>query len=145
MNYPINDIVQILQLSIAPTVLISGIGLLILSLNTRSSLIFDRIRSLIGEHSETKEAYIKDEINWLYRRVKVLRVSLYGLVISLIFNVFVIISIFIIKFFGIESGVIIPILFICAVFSIMIGLIAFLHDINLNLKALQIELKHNLK
>ncbi|MFA6925081.1 MAG: DUF2721 domain-containing protein [Bacteroidales bacterium] len=140
MSNSINDIVQILQISIAPTVLISGVGLLILSLNTRGSLILDRIRSMINEYSENKKAYIKDEIYLLYKRAKIIRVSIFNLVMSIIIDVLVIISIFFIKILSIENGIIIPILFVCSIVFLITGLVAFLHDINMNLKAMRIEM-----
>ncbi|MDD5571883.1 MAG: DUF2721 domain-containing protein [Bacteroidales bacterium] len=144
MSNSINDVIQILQIAIAPTVLISGVGLLILSLNTRGSLILDRIRSMINEYSVNKKTYIKAEIDLLYKRAKIIRLSIFNLVMSIIINVLVIISIFFIKLLSIENGMIIPILFVVSIVFLFIGLIAFMHDINMNLKAMRIEMQNRM-
>lgn len=145
MNNSINDIIQILQISIAPTVLISGVGLLILSLNTRSALIFDRLRLMLVEYSKTKEEFLRLEIELLYKRVKILRISLLFLVLSIIADVLVIISIFLIKLIGSENGMIIPIIFVATIILLIVGLSAFIHDININLNAMRIEKNYRMK
>jgi hypothetical protein len=144
MSSTINDIIPILQISIAPTVLISGASLLILSINNRVIHLLDRTRKLIEDYGNKQEKFVKDEIELLYKRAKILRFSLLNLVLCIIMDVFVIIATFIFKLFLLDNGIIIQIFFTGAILFLIIGLIAYLHDVNKNLKALKIEITHRI-
>jgi hypothetical protein len=141
MEFSINNIIQILQLSIVPTVLISGVGLLILTLNNRMAHLLDRIRKLIEDYRVSDDVMLKTQIDLLYRRGKILRKSVFCLVTSIFIDVLVILSVFSIKLFALNGGELIVVLFILSMISFVLGLCYFIYDVNLNLRALKVEMK----
>ena len=73
-------LITILQASIAPFVLISGIGLLLLSLTNRIARPTDLIRRLlpeIGPASEKDRQLLIDQVDLLRRRCDLLRTSIF--------------------------------------------------------------------
>ena len=75
---PLNELVPILQLAIGPVILISGIGLLLLTLTNRFGRLLDRARLLSrdragsGQDAEGASA----QIDILHRRAAILRLSI---------------------------------------------------------------------
>lgn len=92
MNF--QEIIALIQATIAPDVLISGCGLLCLVIQTRYGRVVDRIRLFNQEHFELKRTKssskygadyekriqeIKTEVSMLVKRGNFLRLSLFGL------------------------------------------------------------------
>ena len=82
-----NSLIPFLQACITPVALISGVGLLILTLTNRLARVVDKIRSLCKEFDEEtikrKEAkLIQTEI--LYKRAKIIRTSITLITCSII-------------------------------------------------------------
>ena len=74
----IQYLIQLLQSSISPIVLISGVGLLLLSQTNRLGRVIDRTRALIKEietNPDVKEK-ISVQVNILYKRARILRFSI---------------------------------------------------------------------
>ena len=76
-----NDIIPTLQVAIGPVILISAVGLLLLTLNNRLTHAIDRARNLAGEtHGETVAAARKQrlfaEIRVLWKRMRLIRRSM---------------------------------------------------------------------
>lgn len=71
----INDLIVVLQTSMARCVLISGVGLLVLSMTNRLGRPLDRIRALTVDlkHAEGEHRRVLlEEVDILYRRAKLL-------------------------------------------------------------------------
>ena len=71
-------LVQVLSASIAPCVLISAFGLLLLSLTNRLGRSVDRIRQLCREApgaEPAEEAELDRQVRLLYRRCKLMRAA----------------------------------------------------------------------
>ena len=140
----IHDIVPVLQIAIGPVILISGIGLLLLTMTNRLGRTIDRARQLCRELPAASEANRQQDltqISIIYRRAQVLRVSI-GLAG---FSVLLVATLIIILFVGAlldwQAGVFIVLVFIASMASLFGALVAFLYDINLALHALRLELK----
>jgi len=140
----IHDIVPVLQIAIGPVILISGIGLLLLTMTNRLGRTIDRARQLCRElpaASEENREQDLTQIAIIYRRARVLRVSI-GLAG---FSVLLVATLIIILFVGAlldwQAGVFIVLVFIASMASLFGALVAFLYDINLALHALRLELK----
>ncbi len=58
---PIDSFVRFLQSSISPIVLISGVGLLLLSLSNRLGRTTDRSRDIVKELREIRDKKVKKE------------------------------------------------------------------------------------
>ncbi len=79
-------IFELLQSSVSPVVMISGIGLLLLSMTNRFSRPVDSIRRLMQERlhaDEQRKDVIDAEIKIFYRRCLLLRMALFLVCASL--------------------------------------------------------------
>lgn len=139
----LTDLIGTLQLSISPVILISGIGLVLLSLTNRFGRTVDRTRQLSVEYratSGTDQERILAELKILSVRAKVIRSSNFLAVLSILF-----VSILIIGLFGsalchLNITHFLVIMFILSVISLIVSLLLFIYDLELSLKALWIEL-----
>ncbi len=81
---PITSVVQILTGSIAPVIVISGIGLLLLSISNRYGRALDRARALLkqieqGDAATATAIQLDEQLQRTYHRAKLLRSSMmYG-------------------------------------------------------------------
>jgi Protein of unknown function (DUF2721) len=140
----LHEIVPVLQVATGPVILISGIGLLLLTMTNRLGRTIDRARQLARELSESsgeKRAHTLTQINIIYRRAQVIRLSI-GLAG---FSVLLVSALIIILFVGAlldwQAGVFVILIFIVSMASLFGSLVAFLYDINLALHALRLELQ----
>jgi hypothetical protein len=144
----LNDIIGTLQLSLAPVIMISGIGLIILSLTNRFGRIVDRTRQLSVEYrssANTDQERILQELKILALRAKVIRGSNLLAVFSVLLISFIIIGLFGSALYHFNVSYILIILFISSIISLILSLFFFIYDLDLSLKALWIELPKGLK
>lgn len=143
----LTDLIATLQLSIGPVILISGVGLIILSLTNRFGRITDRTRQLSGEYRSASGAdlyRILSELKILTVRAKVVRASNVAAVLSVLFVSLIIITLFWSALYNVNIGSLIVGLFISSIVSLIVGLSLFLYDLELSLKALWIELPESI-
>ncbi|WP_310438897.1 DUF2721 domain-containing protein [Sulfuricurvum sp.] len=143
----LNDLIGTLQLAIGPVILISGIGLIILSLTNRFGRIVDRTRQLSVEYRHTSQIdqeRILEELRILTVRAKVIRSSNFLAVLSVLLVSFIIIGLFGSALYHFNMTYILIILFISSIISLILSLFLFIYDLDLSLKALWIELPKGL-
>jgi len=143
MAIPLRDLIPVLQMAVGPVILISGIGLLLLSLTNRFGRAIDRSRALGRELREVgpgQHASISRQVEVLYRRAHVIRLSIIMAAMSLLLAAVLIIVLFVAALARIEVGLLIVLLFICCMVSLILSLVAFIRDIQLSLQALTLEL-----
>jgi len=140
----LHEIVPVLQVATGPVILISGIGLLLLTMTNRLGRTIDRARILCREPldaSGKRNPQSLTQISIIYQRARVLRVSI-GLAG---FSVLLVSALIIILFVGAlldwQAGVFVVLVFIASMISLFGSLVAFLYDINLALRALRLELQ----
>jgi uncharacterized membrane protein YqjE len=141
---PIHDLIPVLQVAIGPVILISGVGLLLLTLTNRFGRAVDRSRALgreVREVDQTQRQRLAGQVEILYRRARVIRFSIIMAAMCLLLAAFLIIILFVAVLTRIEAGLCIVLLFICCLLSLIASLIAFIRDIQLSLHALKLELK----
>lgn len=141
----LHDLIPVLQVSIGPVILISGVGLLLLSLTNRFGRAVDRSRQLIRELREADgegRARLGGQVEILYRRARLIQVSIILQTISVLFAALLIITLFFTALVKWNSAVFISVLFMCCLASLLVSLITFMMDIRLSLKALKLELGH---
>lgn len=137
-QYSLNTVISILQTAISPVVLISGVGLLILSQANRMMHVAGRIRQLQAEYEKNPDNNTRQQIQWLYERAKLIRLSLMAMIGCILCDVLVILLIFVSKLFGWESGIPILLIFSFGLVLLVVSLILFVCDVNKNLHALKI-------
>lgn len=144
----LHDIIGILQLSLAPVIMISGIGFIILSLTNRFGRIVDRTRQLSVEYrcsAVIDQARILEELKILSLRAKVIKGSNLLAVFSVLLVSFIIIGLFGSAVYHFDVSYLLIILFIASIISLILSLFLLIYDLDLSLKALWIELPKELK
>ena len=137
------ELVPELQTAIGPVILISGVGLLLLSPTNRFGRAVDRARQLLREMraaSEGDRSRLSAQVENLYQRTRLIQRAIIFAAISLLFAAVLIITLFSAALLKWELTVVLCLLFICCLLSLIISLIAFIMDIHLSLKALKMEL-----
>jgi hypothetical protein len=140
----LTDLIPTLQLSIGPVILISGIGLILLSMTNRYGRLLDRARRLTGDlhnSSESDQIRLIAQLRILSSRAVLVRASITFAAISILLAAVLIISLFLGALLQLEIAAIIVGIFILGMLSLIISLLLFLSDINLSLKALWLEIQ----
>jgi hypothetical protein len=142
-SIPVHELIPVLQVAIGPVILISGVGLLLLTLTNRFGRAVDRSRTLgreVREVGEAERRRLTSQVEILYRRARVIRLSIIMAAMSVLLAAFLIIVLFVAALTRLEGGFIIVLLFICCLLSLIVSLVAFIRDIQLSLHALKLEL-----
>ena len=142
---PLNEIVPVLQVAIGPVILISGVGLLLLTMTNRLGRAIDRARQLKGELPERTEQdrqQVLAQVAIIYRRARVIRLSITLAALSALLASALIIVLFVTALLHSEQAMLVSIIFIACMASLFASLVAFIRDINLSLHALKLELEN---
>lgn len=140
----LSALIPVLQVAVAPVILISGVGLLLLSLTNRFGRAVDRARHLRRElraGSATDRRHLTDQVGNLYRRARLIQASIVLATASVLFAALLIVTLFVEALLKWESAFGITLLFVLCLISLISALIAFILDIRLSLAALKIELE----
>ena len=141
---PLHEIVPVLQVAIGPVILISGVGLLLLTMTNRLGRAIDRARLLKAELShrtDEERAQALAQVAILYRRARVVRLSIILATLSALLASALIITLVVTALLHWERGFLIGMIFIACMTALFASLVAFICDINLSLHALKLELK----
>lgn len=142
---PLNELIPVLQVAIGPVILISGVGLLLLTLTNRYGRAIDRARQLMGELRELEGAdrkRLEGQVEILYRRARLIRLSITLGGLSVLLASLLIIVLFLTALWKLEVGLLISLLFIASMASLSGSLVAFIRDMYLSLGALKLELEY---
>jgi hypothetical protein len=137
------QIVQILQVSVSPVVLISGIGLLLLSMTNRLGRVVDRVRGLSRDLRAANPAdgrKIRRQLRMLARRARLLRTAIMAASISILFVALLILALFAEFLLPISVGGLILLLFTLCIASLIVSMVVFLDDLAVSLNALWTEI-----
>jgi hypothetical protein len=139
------QLIQALQGSIAPCVLISGDGLLLLSMSNRLSRPIERIRHLcdmIKAHPLKDHQAAHEQIRILYKRCEHLRSAITCIIYSIVLISFIVLLLFLDAFYSWPLTFLINIFFIFSLVFLSASMIYFLLDIRGALDSLKIEVHH---
>jgi len=137
------QMLPMLQTAIGPTILISGVGLLLLAMTNRLGRIIDGTRVLADKleaAAPTEKERLVVQIGILWKRAHLMRLSITLAASSALLAAMLIIAIFSAALFHLESGWVIGVLFVLCMASLVLSLIAFIQDVNRSLSALRLEL-----
>lgn len=142
MNQP-DEIAHIIQLSIAPVFLLTGVGTLLNVLSGRLARIIDRARAL-EQRLETKEAphpvAIVNELRVLERRGKLIYHAVKLSTISALSVCFVIAALFASSMLRFSVHVIVSGLFIAAMVTSIVSLFLFVREVYFAIETFEIAL-----
>jgi len=139
----IEDLIKILQASIAPVVLISGVGLLLLTMTNRLGRTIDRIRALCDQFEEKPGkdgAVIKQQIDILYKRCQYLRSSIVLVISCIICVSTIVIVLFAMYIFQINLIGLVQLLFGAGLLALILSLVTFLMEVWAALASVKLEI-----
>jgi uncharacterized oligopeptide transporter (OPT) family protein len=143
-SLPVDTLLPVIQASVTPVILISGLGLLLLTMTNRMGRIIDRTRvyaSMLreAETAERRQLEIQLELTW--RRAKIVRLSLTFAISSMLASSALVIAIFLGATLRVDLSGFMLVLFMTAIVLLVAALSAFLRDIFLSLAALHLEVQ----
>jgi hypothetical protein len=144
----VGDLIPILQVAVGPVILISGVGLLVLSMTNRLGRAIDRTRTLADLYAHSLDAdqpRLREQLVVLWRRAKILRLAITLATASALCAALLVIDIFITALWMVSGDWVIVVLFSTSLVSLVIALILFIHDINQSLAALRVEMDFSLE
>ena len=139
----LENFILVLQLSIAPVIVISGVGLILLSMTNRIARVIDRSRELSkilrNDEADSGRHQVRQQLMILERRSQLLRRAIEFACISLLLAASLVIVLFFVVLMDIEAVMIITLIFISCMLSLIAALIFFLVDVHTSLSALKLE------
>jgi hypothetical protein len=138
----LQQLIPVIQTAVGPVILISGVGLLLLSMTNRFGRIVDRSRLLARELpvAGANRDQLSAQLTILYRRAKVLRLSIILATSSVLLAGILIISLFLAALLRLEAALSVSLCFILCMAALIASLIVFLLDLQMSLTALRMEL-----
>ncbi len=138
----LNELLPIIQLSITPVILISGLGALVISMTTRMGRIVDRSRSLAGLVREAKGSerkHIENQLEILFRRARLMRLAMTMVTSSIFTSGLLIMLLFVSGLAKVPMSNVILGIFMLSVVFMLGGMAAFIRDVFVSLQALNLE------
>lgn len=143
-GFSVAELIPVLQTAIGPVILISGVGLLLLTMTNRLGRAIDRARLLDAQvadlpiqQREPKTA----QLLILWRRARIIQIAITLSSTSALCAALLIVVLFLTALLELENPWLISVLFILCIISLIGSLLLFIHDINQSLEALKLELE----
>jgi len=144
---PITSLEQIipqLRDAVGPVILISGVGLLLLTMTNRLGRAIDRARQMTNEmttQTGRERAQTQAQVDIIYRRAKIIRLAILFSVTSALLAAVLVMTVFVSAWLQWHQGWPLGVIFVGCLLSLCASLVAFMGDINLSLHALKLELE----
>jgi len=134
---------QVLSAAVTPLVLISGVGLILLSLVNRYNHAIDRTRQLHNTPHENQEMYLRRQrqVSHMYKRCMILKRSIGFLILSVACSGIIILVSVVQLLGGWNLDGVKTILLFVGITSLVISILYFFFDIRQSMVALDIELE----
>jgi len=139
----LGELMSILQAAVSPVILISGVGLLILSMTNRFGRVVDRSRQLgdaLRNASQQERNRLISQLEILIKRGQVLRWAISFATLSVLAAAILVIALFFTSFLHVQLIPFSAVLFTACLVLLIVSLLFFLQDINVSLAALKLEL-----
>ena len=139
------DIARLVQSSIAPVFLFSGVAATLGVLTNRLSRIVDRARALEQqlEGHPGQAPHLHEELATLARRAHYINVAISLCAIAALLVALVVVALFANAFLGSELGVVIALLFVASMVSLSAAFIAFFIEVRVAVAALRIGIRRS--
>lgn len=139
----LDELIPVLQVAVGPVILISGIGLLLLSMTNRYARTIDRARELSNlrrNATEETRPRIEAQIAIISKRARLIRRAIFLASTSVLFAAILIIVLFVAALLRVNVAWALALIFIACLLAFIGALITFIQDINQSLVALKLEL-----
>lgn len=140
----IKELVPVLQTAIGPVILISGLGLLLLTMTNRLGRTIDRSRELLDDYESlavSAREKVDREIVVLWKRASFERAAIMLASLSCLSAATLIIMLFVTSILQLDQPLLLAIVFTFGMACLSASLVFFLLEVNLTLSALRIELE----
>ena len=137
-----SELVPVLQTAVSPVVLISGVGLLLLTMTNRLGRIVDHTRALAIRCPKTEgeeQRRVRAQLLILQQRAHLVRRAIAFAGVCLLFAALLVITLFVTALAGTDILWLIALFFILSLASLIMSLVEFLRDINRSLHATALE------
>lgn len=139
----LTDLFPTLQLAVGPVILISGVGLIMLSMTNRFGRVIDRSRILTEDLRRAPRAAhtrILAQLAILADRARMLRGAIVLATLSVLLASMLVISLFLAALLNLGIAAFIVFLFVLCMLSLVVSLVFFLADLRLSLEAFWFEM-----
>jgi hypothetical protein len=140
------ELVELLQASISPIALISGVGLLLLSVTNRLARVIDRTRLLAADLRAAPAGADADrlraQLEVLVRRAGFLWASIASVTVSVLCSCVMVLLLTAMVFFQLSLRLPVVGLFFVALLSLLVSALCFFGDVLMALRALRMEIGH---
>lgn len=146
MFLTVNELIPVLQTAIGPVILISGVGMLLLTMTNRLGRVIDQTRAELGRRASgtVSHEHLKPQLSILWNRAKNLRLAIACLALSALCAALLIVLIFLTAVLQLESAVWIAVFFAGALLLLVFSLLIFVLDVNRSLLVLRLEIGSSL-
>ncbi len=137
------QLISILQTVISPVVLISGVGMLVLSMTNRFSHATDRLRLLSDARRKiggVARERVESQMRVVYQRLRLLQIAIASALGTVLCTALLIIIFFSNYLFATSFHGPVVVLFSLSLFSLVLSLCLFIRDMSLSLTALREDL-----
>jgi hypothetical protein len=142
----LSQLISILSASVAPVTLISGVGLLMLSMNNRYARVIDMSREIVREldsKNSNRAATVK-QLRIFFRRAQLMRSAIFFGAVSIFFVALTMGTLFLTQLFGVQSSYVGLLAFALSLASLTVSIGFYIRDISVSLQALKLELSEYL-
>ena len=132
--------------ALAPVTLISGVGLLLVSMSARYCHATSRIRQLLAERKEESEDFheeIDQSIDLIYKRASLLKTGILTLMISAAFSSLQVLVIVIERLFSLDLSLMKSTMLLTSVIFIVISSCIYVSEVQVSVKALGLTVHHH--
>ena len=134
------DIAHVVQSSVAPVFLLTGVASTLGVLTNRLSRVVDRARALEErlEKEPARRGALLGDLRVLARRARYINAAISMCAVAALLVALVVVSLFANAFLGVELGAAIALLFVAAMVSLAVAYIAFFVEVRIAISALRI-------
>jgi len=132
--------------ALAPVTLISGVGLLLVSMSARYCHATSRIRQLLAERKVESEDFheeIDQSIDLIYKRASLLKTGILTLMISAAFSSLQVLVIVIERLFSLDLSLMKSTMLLASVIFIVISSCIYVSEVQVSVKALGLTVHHH--
>jgi hypothetical protein len=148
MTVELGAIAHVIQLSVAPVFLLTGVGAILSVLANRVARIVDRARALhtqpaAGDSSEQSE--VRSELRTLAYRARLINWAISLCVICALLISTLIVALFICAFWSVNASSMVASLFTAAMLALIGGLLCFLREVYVATANIRIAPRHRVR
>lgn len=141
------DFGSIIQATLTPVTLISGVGLLLLSMVNRYNHALDRVRLLLRDlhtRSESERKKLTQSINIIYARCRLIRRAILCVALSVVASGAIVLQTAIEALFGFQAFTIKALLLVLSIGLVVAAAILFVIEVTYSLHAVEIEIEEEM-